>query len=106
MRQIADHFEAQSIREALVRMVDAQTILDLEAADADELPDMGDVTMNGKAPVYGNKAKTRQHRTPDSLANDKRYQQTHIIFDDDDKAQADMEAGYKPNDWEGEFHDR
>lgn len=106
LRQIADHFEAQSIREALVRMVDAQTILDLKASDADELPDMGDVTMNGKAPVYGNKAKARQHRTPDSLANDKRYQQTHIVFDDDDKAQADMDAGYKPNDWEGEFHDR
>ena len=106
MRKIAQHFESETIREALVRMVDAQTIINLNAADREELPGMGDVAPNGKASMYGNKAKARQHRTPDSLADDQRFHQTHIVFDDDDKALADMEAGYKPEDWEGEIHDR
>ena len=73
MRQIAKHFEAESVREALVRMVDAQAIINLDEADSDELPGMGTVAPNGKSTVYGNKTKSRQHRTPDSVAQDQRF---------------------------------
>ena len=97
MRQIAKYFEAESVREALVRMVDAQAIINLDEADRDELPGMGTVAPNGKSTVYGNKAKSRQHRTPDSVAMDQR-----IKFDDYDREVAD----YEVKDWEGEFHDR
>jgi hypothetical protein len=55
----------------------------------------------GRKIEYGKRTKAKQHRTPDSVARDQR-----IIFDDDDKALADMEANYKPEDWEGEHHDR
>jgi hypothetical protein len=106
MREIVRHFDAKTVREALVRMVDAQTAINLDEADRDELPNMGNIAPNGKAPVYGNKAKGKHHRTPDSVANDKRYQQGRIVFDDNDRELADMEAGYKPEDWEGEHRDR
>lgn len=102
MRAIVRHFDAKTVREALVRMVDAQTIINLDEADRDELPGMGNITLNGRAPVYGNKAKARQHRTPDSVANDHRFQQMHIVFDEYDKEIADYEA----EGWEGEHRQR
>ena len=55
---------------------------------------------NGKGYGYGQKTKGLQHRTPDSVARDQR-----IIFDDDDKALAEMEANNRIEDWEGEHHD-
>ena len=102
MRKIAQHFDAKTIREALVRMVDCQAIVELAEADRQELPGMGDVTSNGKAIAYGARTKGRQHRTPDSVADDHRFQQTHIIFGDDDREVADYEA----QDWEGEIRQR
>ena len=49
MRQIAKHFEAESVREALIRMVDCQAIQNLNDADAGEMPGMGNVADNGRA---------------------------------------------------------
>ena len=97
MRQIVKHFESQSIRETLVKMVDAQTIMDLDAANNEELPGYGDMHDFGRAIEYGQKSKRKPHRTPDSLANS----QQRIIFDDFDRDLADMEV----KDWEGEHHD-
>ena len=97
MRQIVKHFESQSIRETLVKMVDAQTIMDLDAADNEELPGYGDMHDFGRAIEYGNKSKRKPHRTPDSLANS----QQRIVFDDFDRDLADMEV----KDWEGLHHD-
>ena len=97
LRKIAKHFEAETLREALIRMVDAQTILNLEEADQDELPGIGDVAPNGKSVAFGNTPKRRQKRTPDSLANDQRFK-----FDDieHDAPAPELE------DWEGEHVNR
>lgn len=92
MRKIARHFEAETIREALVRMVDAQTIINLDEADRDELPGMGTVAPNGREVVYGAKTKGKQHITVDSMEHDKRYQQQTISFEEYDKEIADEEA--------------
>ncbi len=92
MRKIARHFEAETICEALVRMVDAQTIINLDEADRDELPGMGTVAPNGREIVYGAKTKGKQHITAESMANDKRYQQQTISFDEYDTEIADEEA--------------
>ena len=92
LRKVAKHFDAESIREALVRMVDAQTIINLDEADRDELPGMGTVATNGREVIYGAKTKGKQHITADSMANDKRYQQQTISFDEYDTEIADEEA--------------
>lgn len=97
LRKIAQHFEAETLREALIRMVDEQNILNLEEAEQDELPGMGDLTPNGKTVAFGNTPKRRQKRTPDSLANDRRFK-----FDDieHDAPAPELE------DWEGEHVNR
>lgn len=93
MREIVHHFDAKTVREALVRMVDAQTIINLDEADRKELPGIGDHADNGRPVAYGKKSKAKQHRTPDSMAQDQR-----IKFDDDDREV----AGYEAEGWEGE----
>ena len=92
MRKIARHFEAETIREALVRMVDAQIIINLDEADRNELPGMGTVAPNGREIVYGAKTKGKQHITAESMENDKRYQQQTISFDEYDTEIANEEA--------------
>ena len=92
MRKIARHFEAETIREALVRMVDAQTIINLDEADRDELPGMGTVAPNGREIVYGAKTKGKQHLTVESMEHDKRYQQQTISFEEYDTEIANEEA--------------
>ena len=91
----------QNFSDVLLTMIDAQTTLDLEEAFRAELPGMGDHSESGRQVAFGKKSKAKQYRTPDSVAHDQR-----IKFDDDDVAQADMEANYQPEDWEGERHDR
>ena len=93
MRKIAQYFDAETIREALVRMVDAQTIINLDEADRDELPGMGTVAPNGREIVYGAKTKGKQHLTVESMEHDKRYQQQTISFDEYDTDIANEEAG-------------
>ena len=92
MRKIARHFEAETICEALVRMVDAQTIINLDEADRDELPGMGTVAPNGREINYGAKTKGKQHLTVESMEHDKRYQQQTISFDEYDTEIAKEEA--------------
>lgn len=98
LRMIKADMRVNWLSDVLASMIDAQDLLNAEQADREELPGMGYNTVNGKQIIYGNKAKAKQHRTPDSLADDQRYHQTHIIFDDYDREVADMEA----QDWEGE----
>ena len=98
LRMIKADMRVNWLSDVLASMIDAQDLLNAEQADREELPGMGDHTVNGKRIIYGNKAKAKQHRTPDSLDADKRYQQTHIAFDDYDREVADMEVA----DWEGE----
>lgn len=98
LRMIKADMRVNWLSDVLASMIDAQDLLNAEQADREELPGIGDHAVNGKRVIYGNKAKAKQHRTPDSLADDQRYQQTHIAFDDYDREVADYEA----KDWEGE----
>ncbi len=98
LRMIKADMRVNWMSDVLASMIDAQEILMQKMSDKEEMPGMGESTYNGKKILYGNKAKSRQHHTPDSLDADRRYQQTHIVFDDDDREVADMEA----QDWEGE----
>ena len=98
LRQIGIAYQAESLRETLTLMCDAQLIDQLNQMDAAEMPGVGNFSDFGKFIEYGNRTKRKQHRTPDSLANDQRYQQTHIVFDDDDREIAEYEA----EGWEGE----
>ena len=97
LRLMGAKMECQSLSDVLLTMIDAQTILDLDEGFRAELPGMGDYADNGKQVAYGKKSKAKQHRTPDSYAQDQRIQ-----WDDYDREVADYEA----KDWEGEHHDR
>ena len=93
LRQIGVELESQSLRETLTIMCDAQSIVNLEEQDRNELPGYGDRHDYGKAIEYGRKFKRKPRRTPDSVANS----QQKIIFDDFDREVAEMEV----QDWEG-----
>ena len=93
LRLMGAKMDCQNLSDVLLTMIDAQTILDLDEGFRAELPGMGDYNYNGKQVAYGKKTKAKQHRTPDSVAQDQR-----IKFDDYDREVADYEA----KDWEGE----
>ena len=85
--------DCQNLSDVLLTMIDEQTTIDLDEGFRAELPGMGDYNYNGKQIAYGKKTKAKQHRTPDSVAEDQR-----IKFDDYDREV----AGYEVQDWEGE----
>ena len=94
LRQIGVELESQSLRETLTIMCDAQSIVNLEEQDRNELPGYGDRHDYGKAIEYGRKFKRKPRRTPDSLANSQQLK----LFDPDkpygeqaDKYLADLE---------------
>ena len=93
LRLMGAKMDCQNLTDVLLAMIDAQTMLDLDEGFRAELPGIGDYNYNGKQVAYGKKTKAKQHRTPDSVAQDQR-----IVFGDYDREVADMEA----QDWEGE----
>lgn len=93
LRLMGAKMDCQNLSDVLLTMIDAQTILDLDEGFRAELPGMGDYNYNGKQIAYGKRTKAKQHRTPDSVAQDQR-----IKFDDYDREVAD----YEVQDWEGE----
>ena len=95
----------ERVSEVINMLADAEVIMHLNGELRQEFENAGRAD-NGKEYGYGKKTKGLQHRTPDSVDDDQRFHQTHIVFDDADKELADMEANYKPKDWEGEHHDR
>jgi hypothetical protein len=98
LRLIKADMRVNWLSDVLASMIDAQDLLNIEMSDREEMPGMGDHSYNGRSVVYGNKAKAKQHRTPDSVADDQRYQQGTIQFEDIDREVAD----YDVQDWEGE----
>ena len=98
LRRMGADMECNNLSDVLLTMLDAQDILNATERTNADGPQMGEHTDAGKLYQYGKKSKAKQKRTPDSVADDKRYQQTHIMFEDIDREVADMEA----NDWEGE----
>lgn len=94
LRLVGVALESDSVRETLTLMCDAQTIVNLEEADRQEMPGYGNYHDFGKTIEYGNKHKRKPHRTPDSLANS----QQAIQWTDDGRELSDYEAKV----WEGE----
>lgn len=97
LRDMGVEMKCQSLSDVLLTMIDEQTNLDLDKGFRAELPGMGDHADNGRQVAYGKKSKAKQHRTPDSYAQDQR-----IKWDDNDSEVSDYEA----KDWEGEHRDR
>ena len=93
LRLMGAKLECNNLSDVLLTMLDAQTMIDLDEGFRAELPGMGDYNYNGKQVAYGKKTKAKQHRTPDSVAQDQR-----IKFDDYDREVAD----YEVQDWEVE----
>ena len=85
--------EAESTLDALLTMIDAQTIFELDEAERAEMPQMGDVAPNGKPLAYGKRTKRKKHFTPDTMPT-----QTSLFGDIDHSAPAP-----ELEDWEGEW---
>ena len=93
LRRMGAILKTDSLRETLTLMCDAQLFDHLNEMDREEMPGVGNFNDFGKAIEYNNKTKAKQHRTPDSVAQDQR-----IKFDNYDREVADYEA----EGWEGE----
>ena len=94
LQQIGIKLDSQSLRETLTIMCDAQSIVNLEEQDRNELPGYGEHHDYGRAIEYGKKFKRKPRRTPDSLANS----QQPLLFDDFSR-----EFNHAPTkEWEGE----
>jgi hypothetical protein len=73
-------------------MVDAQTVLDMDEASKIEMKGEALYDYRGRPIKYGARTKAKQHRTPDSLANDQRIKQQTIVFDGFDRETAEREV--------------
>ena len=93
LRDIGIKLQTESMRETLTTLCDAQTIVELEKSEREELPGYGEHHDYGRQVIYGQKFVRKLKRTPDSI------QQT-IHWNDDDK----QTANYEAEDWEGEHH--
>lgn len=80
----------QSELETVRTMLDAQEIANIDAADREELPTMGDRAENNRPYIYGQRTRQTKRRTPDGEAN----RQQRIVFTDEDRQLADCEAGH------------
>lgn len=91
LRRMGSGMDCQNLSDVLLTMIDAQTMIDMEEEFRAELPGMGAYSESGRQVAYGKKSKAKQHRTPDSADADRRYQQTHIVFDDNDATTTDCQ---------------
>ena len=87
LRDMGVEMKCQSLSDVLLTMIDEQTTLNHNEGFRAEMPGMGDHADNGRQVAYGKKSKARQHRTPDSLAQDQR-----IKWDDSDREVSNYEA--------------
>ena len=95
LRDIGNGLGTESLRETLFALCDSYKLAKMDNDLQDELPKLGTYSDFGRAIEYGNRAKRKKHLTPDDI-------QQRIIFDDDDKALAEMDAHNRIEDWEGE----
>ena len=94
LRLIGAEHDCKNLSDILLTMVDAQTILDMDEASKVEMKGEALYDYRGRPIKYGARTKAKQHRTPDSLANDQRIKQQTIVFDDFDREAADTEATF------------
>lgn len=103
LRLMGARMDCKNLSDVLLTMIDAQTIMDMDEESKVEMKGEALYDYRGRPIKYGARTKAKQHRTPDSLANDQRIKQQTIVFDDFDRETADNEV--KLNDREGEHHD-
>lgn len=82
----------KNLSDVLLTMIDAQTILDMDEESKVEMKGEALYDYRGRPIKYGARTKAKQHRTPDSLANDQRIKQQTIVFDDFDRETAEREV--------------
>jgi len=87
LRDMGSELGCKNLSDVLLTMLDMQDLLNAAERDQAEGPQMGDVAPNGRSVAYGKKTKSKQHRTPDSLARDQR-----IKFDNYDRETSEEEA--------------
>ena len=91
LRQLGIRKDVKSIRELLSLMIGEQMAALREEEFTAEMPGMGDRTEGGRVAgdnAYGKRTKQTKRRTPDGEAQ----RQQRIVFNDDDRQQADEEA--------------
>ena len=91
LRDIGNEIGTKSLRETLMKLIEDYKKHSTWLQFEEEGPQLGNYADFGRAIEYGNRAKRKKHLTPDSI-------QQRIVFGDDDRETADMEA----QDWDGE----
>ncbi len=94
LRNIGGTMQCGCLSDILLRMIDAQTIIELDELDRQEICGRNDIADNGRAYAYGKKTKAKQHRTIDNEA----HRQQMLAFDDIDRDEPPLPV----DDWEGE----
>lgn len=102
LRRLGARLHCEHLSDILLTMIDAQSILMTEEENRFEMKGDAMYDVRGRKIEYGKRTKAKQHHTPDSMADDKRYQQTRIMFDDIDREVSDLEV----QEWEGEIRQR
>lgn len=103
LRLMGARMDCKNLSDVLLTMIDTQTSYDMDEESKVEMKGEALYDYRGRPIKYGARTKAKQHRTPDSLANDQRIKQQTIVFDDEDREAADNEV--KLNDQEDEHHD-
>ena len=85
LRLMGARMDCKNLSDVLLTMIDAQTILDMDEESKVEMKGEALYDYRGRPIKYGARTKSKQHRTPDSLANDQRIKQQTIVFDDFDR---------------------
>ena len=102
LREVGGRNGYTNLSDILLTMIDAQTIDDLNRMEQEEIKGEAMFDARGRRIEYGKKTKAKQHRTPDSYANDSRVHE-QPLFDDFDRHP--YPAGTTLEDWEGEHVD-
>lgn len=97
IRKLIGSMKYNSLTELLIKLTDAQIILDLEEENRREMEAANNIADNGRAYNYGQRTRIKHHRTVDGEA----ARQQRIMFDDIDRETADNEV----QEWEGEHRE-
>ena len=81
LRLMGARMDCKKLSDILLRMVDAQTIIDMDEASKVEMQGEAMYDVRGRRIEYGKKTKGFKHRTPDSLDPNR----NRILFDDFDR---------------------
>lgn len=85
LRLMGARMDCKNLSDVLLTMIDAQTNRDMDEESKVEMKGEALYDYRGRPIQYGARTKAKQHRTPDSLANDQRIKQQTIVFDDFDR---------------------